>query len=486
MDLHHHQQDAVDMCERAVIEGLKVLVKGKAGTGKTTVTKEALARVEAAADGRKVRATSFTNKAMLRMIEVGFDKRTAMTCHRLLYYTQMFFDFAGRQADAEICKKALKEQDRGNPEDALAIMVGAIPGTEEDREQGIDLDLVRVQFLAAIKSGAAILDSEVTLKPEWDRSDIIIVDEVGMLPFEMAEQIMDRYDTVIFMGDHRQLKPVNGPDTINVMEVDAVTELTHVYRSGSNILDWADRAETDRLGHCGVVSARHFDDMAREGYVFIAHTNADVFKLNTRVRIACNALGKPRIGEPLIAYNKCTAIRKERAPLKPTMQWLMAWREKNPNAPKRQWPYDIETIPGDDEECWKVYKRPIAKNQIIWAEGSKFHFNGDVWIGIRFEEKHMIGDPWYLTTVDFWNIDGQAFAQLRKAGMLDVFFAHAITAHRAQGSEFPKVCVKVRDRVTEQMRDPSPEADDDRRRFNYSAITRAKKKVVVCSNVMGL
>ena len=476
MELHERQIAAIEAAKRAVQGGSSLLIKGPAGTGKSTVALEALRFVQEAAQGREIYSCALTNKAVGRMIEIGFPKNNAMTCHRLLYQTEMFFTVKNMKCASESVVSAMKMLPKKGMDAAIPCITGSLVIDEEILESQFagKLDKAAKFFIEAVHEGNFEKETATVLRPEYNRSDIIFVDEVGMLPLEMAEIIRDRYDTVIFMGDHRQLEPVNGPDTINVIDVVEEVTLTHVFRSGSQILKLASFAEQDMLGDCGVMSQTEFNALAVEGYVFLAHTNKDVYSLNVAARAAIGFHGRPKDGEELIAMENLTGINK----IKTNSDWLdQAIKAKAIDKDA----FTIKPIPGDDDFVYRVYRKRFTKNMTMKANGAAFMYEDEVMIGVYDNE-----NPdylWYIRTTDFWNFSPEDFQRGRNVGTMNVFFAYAMTVHRSQGSEWPKVCVKIRDKQSESWGPNKAANDISRPRFNYTGITRAKEHAIVTSQI---
>jgi len=87
--------------------------------------------------------------------------------------------------------------------------------------------------------------------------------------------------------------------------------------------------------------------------------------------------------------------------------------------------------------------------------------------------KTTYGDMWEKV----FTKKGKALLKELDIPEIDVFdFAYAISVHRSQGSEWDKI-ILFEERNQYQN-------DDDWRRWLYTAVTRAKKKIVIITNFM--
>lgn len=505
MDLHEHQQEAIDRMGKIALSGGTLLIKGKAGTGKSTVVERGLKRLKEVAPKRNIIACAFTNKAVGRMKEIGFPKDSCMTGHQLMYQTTIFFramtSYKALTIEGSLVTSAIKvlrKKGEAYAAEDLAPSVIIHDGDDVREECLAERIDAATQFLREVSKGSFDTETQTILRDDFNASDIILVDEVGMMPLDIMNDIIARYDTVIMMGDHRQLEPVDGEDTINVIEPDLTVELTKVFRSDSDVIKWADAAETDTLGVLPPISLKENPHVAGDDWQSIVFTNNDVFWVCHGMRTVKGISGRPQPGEPLISLKKITAINKIKTTREKATRGLKEYRDqlqykmqlKNrisllddaelealKNLKRIKPPYTIESIPENPDEVWMVIKKPIFKNEMFKATGPAFEFDGDVYIGIDLGD----GKEWYVETVKFWSMSIDEYKLARKVGTLGVFFSYAITAHRSQGSEFENVLIQVRDKISEAWMDSG---DDQRPRWNYTAITRAKNQALLCSRIL--
>lgn len=483
-ELHQHQKDAVaamlDVCEN----GGTLLIKGKAGTGKSSVVYEGLPDCHRIAAERqcKIISCAFTNKAVNRMKELGFPKRYAMTAHRLLYNTSVFIEVFNHEhgklvsianEHAKILSRgASTVADKWYVNDLIRECLGIPHEGEGDYSGSVEH---ANWFYNCMLAGTTESRTFTDLRKDYDPNDIIIVDEVGMMPLEILGDIMARYDTVIMMGDHRQLPPVSGQDTINVVEVDHCVELTKVHRSGDEILTWADIAEQDMLGPQPPLRLSEHPEFGDDDHQVLVYSNAEVFNVCNSLRMYRGIAGKPRQGEPLISMSEAKLMRKEQKD-KVVIEEIEAELKHEGTEP--HWS-SKEPVPGHPDKILLTYTRKLSKNEMFKASGQKFHYQDKLYIGVELPDSEL---DWYLHTADFWNWDLQTFNMKRRVNSVDAFFAYAITAHRSQGSEFDHVVVAIRDKTREQFGARAEQDAKDRPRWNYTAITRAKKTVKICGN----
>lgn len=268
-------------------------------------------------------------------------------------------------------------------------------------------------------------------------ADFIVVDESSMISIDMAELLFSAIRSgtlVLLVGDTAQLPSV-GPGNVladiiksGIVPVYALTK-THRQGAGSPIIENAKRINTG--GHRLMVN-KDFNTMeldesriktAIRNLYIQYHSEADPFA----VQILCTTRKDP--------INGCHAINK------------MIQKEVNPMTDKGIRYGDVTYHVGD--------KIMMMRNNYEIG-----YFNGDVGL-IR----HITN---YEVTVE---INGELI-RVPTSMLEDMSLAYASTIHKSQGSEYGVVIVVLPSRPISMLQ----------RNILYTAITRAKKRVILISS----
>jgi exodeoxyribonuclease-5 len=496
------QEEAVDRALHMVRNGggaFKLL--GKAGTGKTTT---GLALVHRLLDaGYKVICCAYTNKAVNRMGEVGYPKQHCRTINRLLYKTGIVirvgdFTFSTDQAD-----KILRTDDP-NKISKILDDVGVFDDSHDPEDRRKRTNSRRYFIIDMIKKGrgdrvsGTVLKTEEELKKEGiDRKTVIVVDELSMCPLDSADELHGMFDSVIYVGDPGQLPPVNSVDTCKYLGCDDEVTLSTIHRVSGNsyLLDIIYELDAgkipDRFNK--PIDVAEFRAFCVEGYQFITYTNNGVAWMNEECRRTLGLHGmEPQEKEPLITVTQTRAERtvniddrnrdyfiKNEARL--TGQYeasqgrsgaVYTGRRGRLNGPKGR----LELV---------TMYRTIQKNMILETHGSPVKLDdSDAYLMPVIVD----GDPnqrvWMVRTLPFWEMNQGRKRAFRKVGSsMTLDFAYAITAHKSQGSEWPKVAVQVR-QIYKQDRG-NHELIDEVKRWNYTAATRGKEDIQLFTSIIG-
>lgn len=351
-------------------------IGGHAGSGKTTIIREVLARFPEL----NIAVTTFTGKAseVLR----GKGVADAINLHQIFYVPD----------PVKLAEKAMLEHD----------LTTAPPDQHR---------FIRDQIQA--------LTATMFRRVETIPFDLVIVDEASMVPGRITEDLLRFGRPVLAVGDPAQLPPVEKSVFVEPLfadqDVDAM--LTGSHRHGSSLLaEVADAARGDR----GLPAEVVVEDPDLLDYdAILVFTNEHRWQTIRTVR---ELLGKP-VDSP---------------------------------------------VPGDTI----MVQRNDAKLQV---------FNGSTLEIATVERAWDVKNALRVTTTDGDQllIDSRGFtdAGLREAlrhtanGAVVASFCEALTVHKAQGSEWPKVLVaQDHSRVG---------AREDRVRWRYTAVTRAQETVHV-------
>ncbi|MBB4267713.1 ATP-dependent DNA helicase [Roseospira visakhapatnamensis] len=397
---------------------------GYAGTGKSTVLKFALDDLGLDADDAEdVVTATFTGKAAMVLRRKGTP---AQTIHSLIYSVQE----APEEEIAE-AEKELAQMER----EVLALVGWARTEAQsqcEARRQAIK-ELRRPQFRLNPDSAAA-------------HAKLIVLDEVSMVGGDMAKDLLSYERPILVLGDPGQLPPIKGEGAF----VDATPDvmLTEVHRQAAEsavirLATWARQGRPIPMGlHDPLVAKMRFGDLSPEmclnaDQVICGRNDTRIMLNNGIRRVAGHTSLLPDPGEKII----CLKNSKDMGVVNGMFLEL------------------DEAI--DDAEL-------IFKARLITEDGAVVgtpNRDGEAWVpvykGPFLDHVQMDKDR-----------NGRDWKLLRKVKPLEMVFGYAITCHKAQGSGWRNVIV---------WDDGLGRSDADRRRWLYTAITRAEEGLVLLS-----
>jgi len=270
--------------------------------------------------------------------------------------------------------------------------------------------------------------------------DLVIVDEASMVDSKLRDDLRATGCRAIFVGDSGQLPPVGDGGWFLKVKPNARLEQIHrqaldnpIIRFSMEIRDGvAKPRDWMRKEGCGIWKAA---DVAPEVWMsadqIITGRNASRHKINRFMRKRLGHEGQqPQKGEKLI----CLKNDNRRIP-----QFINGTIFKSNSAG------DLLEDPGHTEK---------AVMDIC--------YNGIDLDGIIYYPHHCIAN---------YKKDAQEVPRNFRKGLMELDYAYAITCHKSQGSEWDSVII-ADDKM--QIRDPV-----FRRRWLYTAVTRAKKNLMV-------
>jgi len=294
----------------------------------------------------------------------------------------------------------------------------------------------RVQFATFTGKAAHVLQSKGCANEEEDnhsrpsftlnltsdltRSDLLILDEVSMVGKQIADDLRKFKVPILCLGDPAQLPPVKDEPELISAEPDVLLTEIHRQAAESPVLRMATslRETGDygggpiyERGGMGIEQVAAFDQI-------IVGTNATRRRSIDKLRaFHCYTGTVPNVGERLI----CTRNDHELGLLNGS-QWIV--REAFDDGADRIL-FCLESVEDGTMLRCEAHAHPFRGEEIPYFE-------------------------------------------LREAQCFD--FAYAITVHRAQGSEWPRVCI-----IDEAHKFPS----SMRRSWRYTAVTRAAEEVAI-------
>ncbi|MDR0809872.1 MAG: AAA family ATPase [Gemmobacter sp.] len=403
---------------------------GYAGSGKSTVLKFALDELglsphRGAKDGRcmpGVVTATFTGKAALVLTRKGTPARTI---HSLIYSV-----IEATEAEIEAAAQKVQEAE-----------------TAARRLTGFEHTTAKAAIEAMRQALSAMKQPRFALNPQSDAADakLIVLDEVSMVGEEMARDLMSFGKPILVLGDPGQLPPIKGEGAFTRDAPDVMLTEIHRQAAESAIIRLATMARMGKPIGFGsydthVAKLRKGDitpEQALRGGQLICGLNATRLQINNAMRAAAGLGGT----------------------------WLPTGPAEKIICLKNQ--NDLGLING-----------MFLTLEDIVDEGS-LYFSAVVHDedGRRVAPLDSDGRPGRLRIYkghfeDHVAYDGKRHDRdYRKKRLLtEATFGWAITAHKAQGSQWENVIV---------WDDGLGRSDLDRRRWLYTAITRAERRLVL-------
>jgi exodeoxyribonuclease-5 len=419
-------RDIKDWFENRAHEQPVFRVWGYAGTGKSTLTKHAIAELGLETMTREAEGScattggvlygAFTGKAALVMTRKGTP---ASTIHSLIYRVS----------------EATKEEIERVKEDIAAIRA-KLP-TLGPRERFLEESRLRSLELRLddIHKPRFVLNEQSIVRD----AKLIVLDEVSMVGAEMAADLLAFGKPILVLGDPGQLPPIKGDgaftkDAPDVMLTDihrqagesAIIRLATMARQGQPIAYGEHDAFVWKMRRDQVGA----EQMLRGGQV-ICGRNATRIQLNTAMKAAAGFPGVYPTG----------AAEK-----------IICLKNRNDVGIVNGMFLEFSDCRDETAHCFSAVVRG-EDGETVRAGGER-HF---IYKG-HFDE-HVQPDP-ERERRDHW---------IRK-GLIEAVWGYAITCHKAQGSAWPNVLV---------FDDGLGRTAEDRARWLYTAITRAEKGLVL-------
>jgi exodeoxyribonuclease-5 len=415
---------------------------GYAGSGKSTVLKFALDDLglsphRSAKDGRCVPGVvtaTFTGKAALVLTRKGTPARTI---HSLIYSVI-------ESTEEEIAAAAAKVQEAE---------------TAARKLTGFDRTAAEAGIEAMRQALSAMKHPRFALNPQSDAADarLIVLDEVSMVGEEMARDLMSFGKPILVLGDPGQLPPIRGEGAFTRDAPDVMLTEIHRQAAESAIIRLATMARMGEPIWFGVYDAhvaklRKGDitpDQALRGGQLICGLNATRFQLNNAMRSAAG-LGGTYL--PTGGAEKIICLKNDNSLGLINGMFL--------------------TLEDIVDEGSLYFSAVVHEAEAPPATGSR-----EAPKGRRVTPFDSDGRPGRLRIYKGHFEDHVAYDDKRhdrdwreKRNLTEATFGWAITAHKAQGSQWENVIV---------WDDGLGRSEIDRRRWLYTAITRAERGLVL-------
>ena len=287
---------------------------------------------------------------------------------------------------------------------------------------------------------------------------VIVIDEVSMLPKPMWDQLMRHNVYVLATGDPGQLPPVNPEDDNHMLdnphvfldEIMRQAQDSEIIRLSMHIREGKSLETFQHAGEQVQIfdKSQVVSGMYSWADQILCATNAQRTKINNFVRQQKGFGEEPEVGDKVISLRN---------------HWDFASGSGN-------WALTNGSI-GTIEY---MTERPIWVPKYIYDKGPIPYLFTDVVLDD--------GDKFNSIPIDYNSLKKgemtlnpkQTYLLNRQKDLLDApyefAYAYAITAHKAQGSEWNKVLV---------FEEWFPNVPEEHKRWLYTAITRASDKLVV-------
>ncbi|MEW5704898.1 MAG: AAA family ATPase [Pseudomonadota bacterium] len=391
-------------------------VFGYAGTGKTTITKHAIA--ELGLDGGVLYA-AFTGKAALVMTRKGTP---ASTIHSLIYRVS-------EATPAEI--ERIKQE--------IADLKAKLPAMGTAERLFADSQLRSLELrLADIHKPRFVLNEQSALR----EAKLLVLDEVSMVGDDMARDLLAFGKPILVLGDPGQLPPVKGEGAFTKDAPDVLLTEVHRQAGDSAIIRLATLAREGTPipygEHDAFVWKMRRQDIAPEqmlrGGQVICGRNATRIQLNLAMKRAAGFEGVYPIGHG---------------------EKIICLKNRNDLGLVNGMFLDLTEIEDEDELSFTAVIDTEDGEKIGGANGTRERFR--IYKG-HFDE-HVAPDR-ERERRDHW----------KKKTLIEAVWGWAITCHKSQGSQWENVIV---------FDDGLARTAEDRARWLYTAITRAERGLVI-------
>ena len=409
-------------------------VFGYAGSGKTTITKHAIAELGLDTMDREpdestpatggVLYAAYTGKAALVMTRKGTP---ASTIHSLIYRVSEATRAEIDKVKKDIAAIRARLSNQGPGERLL----------EESRLRSLELRL------ADIHKPHFVLNEQSIVRD----AKLIVLDEVSMVGEEMARDLLAFGKPILVLGDPGQLPPIKGNGAFTQAEPDVMLTEIHRQAGESAIIRLATMARQGQPIPYGEHDAYVWkmrrdqvgpEQMLRGGQV-ICGRNATRVQLNLAMKQAAGfdnvyPTGETRNGD---------------------REKIICLKNRNDIGVVNGMFLELTDIHDDNEHAFSAVVRTEDGVVVGAANGNAPRFT--IYKG-HFDE-HVQPDP-ERERRDHWV----------KKGLIEAVWGYAITCHKSQGSQWENVLV---------FDDGLGRTAEDRARWLYTAITRAEKGLVL-------
>jgi exodeoxyribonuclease-5 len=325
----------------------------------------------------------------------------------------------------------------------------------------------RLKFIAANEYTQGPLPAG---KRAW--CEVVIVDETSMLHKWIIDKMRTMAGKLILVGDPHQLPPVRDravPGGYFITRThDATLKTIHRQAEGSEILQLATaiRQQSPKVvGHLNSFRPQSsFEDYFAAGFQIIAFTNKERARINFICRLL---LGRPDIlpvpGDKMVSTDNISDTIINGTPMTCV---AFDWADRDYEAANITVQLEDGTV-----EHHQMGMNLFLRDQLV-SQAKAF--------GPVPERRKRSPEPDAAPDVE---------RRQNEPTLLTLTYAYCLTCHKAQGSEFNKVAVIDQRNVIMKMTAAGIERGEDSlspeemaRRWMYTAVTRAKKELVIAGS----
>ena len=451
--LTKHQTDCLLALESIGKKIGRVNLRGLAGTGKTTCLIELARRHQY----EKLAIVAPTNRAVAvlgaKLREAGIQIQPT-TVHRFLYTPTYAPEFA--EIKSLVARYLTLESETSREWVANQIVDYCTefklkPGRVRsvlDRHPKIAPEIGMRLF--GVRPGAYL---RWRLRSDAYHADIILCDESSLLREEDLRCLRDKTDLIYTIGDHGQLGPVRsekeraaGASYKTVLEDGSISvDLTEVHRQKGSLLAQANRIRQGGGIHPVLdIESRPYacaQELLRAP--LLVWTNRERIHVNTLVREALGYSEAPVPGEPLICYTP-----RSRDPFYRNSWWTVVERTED----------DRYLLLSEDGCLQQSTHLSLFDGVQPWSSADDLPQDND--------DDDDDGEP-----------DSEA------SECIEFRFGYASTVHCAQSSEWPRIFIS---RASINQINRRGANQEERKRWNYTAVTRAREKVIIIESTKAI
>ncbi|MEG1751853.1 MAG: ATP-dependent RecD-like DNA helicase [Clostridia bacterium] len=296
-------------------------------------------------------------------------------------------------------------------------------------------------------------------------ADAIIVDEVSMVDVALMTALvraMPRDCKLVLVGDKDQLPSVgagNVLDDIIKSKTITVCQLTQIFRQNSKSLIITN-AHAINMGNMPII------DNSSEDFFFDKKDGSEEIKTSVVNMVSFRLPKYLNISADKIQV--LSAMKNGNAGVENLNVCLQ--QRLNPPSPNKREVLVGQTIFREYDKVMQItnnYNLEWVKKNLTRQELGAGVFNGDIGTISHIQKGTLETDILFE--------DGRS-CRYSRSDLLELKLAYAITIHKSQGSEFDVVVIPVTTGSNQIMT----------RNLIYTAVTRAKKMVVIVGSLMGL
>ncbi len=273
---------------------------------------------------------------------------------------------------------------------------------------------------------------------EVQPNDVVIIDESSMLTPKMAADFRKTGARCIFVGDPGQLPPVGSDHWFEDQNADSMLETIQRQALDNPII---------RLSMA-----------VRNGLSLPDSCEEVVYAPRKSLGFDCY-----RDADQII-----TGTNNTRQGLNRWMRSELGFTKEHPEVNDK-----LICLRNNFEEGW------INGVQCVATSDTEFNpYSNDPYIDLLYQGKSLVGTPYYPVPCEqHYKTDVEPWPYAVRQELFELDFAYAITTHKSQGSEWNTVLI-----ADDRMKEKDALF---RKRWLYTAITRAKEKVIWVSSQFG-